>query len=365
VVLSYDSEQEHTALRLAQKALEISHDRLLEQMATELDFQLRNGPQMLKYALQEAAAAPLLEGYALVWGVTLDGNDLDPVDRLFAGLDLAQFVLNSPPSVQIGKRLALKETILRDVKKFAEKFGLKIGEPRHALVADVDYRLARLAQRMERARGSEALATVYSGSMATGLKERLRAAAEHIAGYRVIASLETRLAEEAASASMNPNLAHQVSGDIRMRIGILEHAAKRYESIAYWENEVASGRAVAHADEFGRYRALTADGKLSKTEELIEWRIPETKKRIDTGLINHEEKSVCIIDRAAQYTEGHYGKGNASPPGSSLGAAPNLSTPQNDYKSLVQKVFPDYKITYFEYYWDEKAGDFVIGHVSR
>jgi hypothetical protein len=60
-------------------------------------------------------------------------------------------------------------------------------------------------------------------------------------------------------------------------------------------------------------------------------------------------KTVCIIDRAAQYTEEHYAKGN------------DPKRPGTDYVSLVKKAFPGYDVTYFEYYWDEKTDDFVVG----
>ncbi len=336
--LPYSSQAELAALRSADKKLERTTDDLTTNVVNGLVAQLQNGPQSLKMTLETLVAAPAYSFYVLVWGTTIDGEDADALDRVFAGIDLAQFVLQSPPSVQIGKRLALKRAILERVEAFAARYGLKLGGKGEPLMLERDFRVARLSQRMEAA-GDAIIARLYNANLSAEVKDSVRASLERIANSKVAANLRARLVLAAESSAV-PN--------IRRDIGLLEHWTKQQESTAYWENEIRRGRAESAGA--GRYRALekAADGamELGKHEELVEWTIPGSRKRIDTGLINHVDQTVCIIDRAAQLDPDHLAKGQ-------------------QYVEMVSKSFPGYAVKYFEYYWDEKAGDFVLGTVAH
>jgi hypothetical protein len=350
-ILPYSFDEEQQMLSGVGRKIRRQHEDLVQAVLNDLAEQLSNGPQMLKVAVSTAIAAPVYSAYVLVFGLTLDGDDADAVDRLFAGLDIAQFVLQSPPSVQVAKRMGWKAEVLKSVKAFANKFGLKLGAPGTPMMAQVDYRIARLVKRME-AEG-EAIVTRFDiAKMDAKLKESLRQSLERIADSKVAANLRARLVLEGAMDKV-PN--------IRRDIGFLEHWTKELESKAYWEREIAEGRASGGN---GRYRSLVAGeggAKVpSRHEELVEWTITGSRKRIDTGLVNHEEKTVCILDRAAQLDGDHLAKGTDTNPFSpgSVPTSPN-------YVALVLKAFPGYTVKYFEYYWDEKSGDFVLGRISR
>ena len=168
---------------------------------------------------------------------------------------------------------------------------------------------------------------------------------ERIGNSRVAANIRSKLALSSETGAPK---------NIRRDIGLVDHWIKREESLAYWENEVQLKRAIRV--ERGRYRSLVRDATGSLVpgahEELFEWKITNSKKQIDTGLVNHAEKTVCIVDKAAQMDSEHLAKGVGD--GVTEG-----------YVQLVQKAFPGFSVKYVEYYWDEKSGDFVIGNVAH
>jgi hypothetical protein len=351
--LPYESQAELAMLKRANKQLERDRTRLVTGVLNEMAQQLYATPGGMKVALKTAIAAPAYALYTAVYGMTIDGEDADLLDRIFAGLDFAQFVLMSPPGVQIAKKMSLKQTILNSVEGFAKKYGLKPGVKGQPLMAEREFRVARLVERLGTA-GDAIVARLYNANLAPDVKDRIRAQLERIGNSKVAANIRAKLALLAETSQ---------AANLRRDIGLIDHWIKQQESLAWWENEVAQGRAQKIGN--GRYRSGVRDaaGKFvpGKHEELVEWTITGSRKRIDTGLVNHEQKTVCIVDKAAQMDTVHINKGDIL---DKTKIDPKDPLTGKRYVDLVSKAYPGYAVKYVEYYWDEKAGDFVLGNVS-
>lgn len=334
VLLPYQSAKERALLGVAQRLLARSRENAIEEMRNNLVVSLRSAPGQLKTMLEQLIAAPAYSFYVLVFASTLDGQDADLTDRLFAGLDLASFFIRSPirigtlkPDAGIPSASLQSPVVLPASHRLVNSASLEPFPGRSQWARDVTKRVA------DKLRTRKAINTLASkhGLMVTPIDASGSAIASVSRRFdetnqsfflkpQIPAALKPLMKElmqkiwdnKIATALRNRFLGTQqlnAPRNFRRDIGNLQHLRKYYESKMYWESEVQAQRAIRTAE--GGYRAKLPTGELGSVEERIEWSFEYEGKtrRIDQMLINHKEKTICINDLAAQLKPDHLRKG--------------------------------------------------------
>jgi hypothetical protein len=323
--MPYFSQAEQMALERAGKIYKNTQQRGLEPVADELIASLQNAPaeifELAKVSLTQIAGAPVFSGYLLVYGLTMEGEQAEAVDYVLAGIDMASFVIQSPPRAHVNKRLAKKRKKVSTKRRKRQRIEKKHKKPRPRIIQGeklpdgfqevVPYDLLRFAEP-----DIDWLFKKWDEvDMPIELQRRQLTALTRIWDSKLIVLLKKKIEEDQRG--------------LRWAMGLMEHWVNQLKNRAYLDYLVSTGQ--ADFIETGRYRFL--DGK----EELVEWTIPGTKKRIDHGLIDPEAKIIQINDIAAGPSKSHWAKGQL-------------------YVEMLEELFPGYKVKYCEYEWSEMSG---------
>lgn len=258
----------------------------------------------------------------IAFDMTLEGGDVDPVDRWFAGLELATLRLSTPPLLDLWKHGARKRRTLEEVREVARRHGLPEDQIQAALYASRYEGVgAAFIQRL--------LEVPIPDELVAMQLDVLR----HTWSYPSVGRLRQRLDD------LEVEYGHAApSGRMRMRLGSLQHLIKLHENRGFFQYLVAQGRAVATPD--GGFRH-SAGGVVGAVEERFEWTVPGTTRRVDHLMINHDQQTFCVTDLAAQLTDRHRAKTQL-------------------YKDLLSERFgPGWRGQAAEFYWDEQAGEMV------
>ena len=329
IPLSYRSQEERQALDRAQVFYQRKRQENREAVARQQMAELAAAPSKLKASVAAIIASPAYSAYVLVYGSTLDGQDAELIDRVMAGIDVASFVLHTPPRLRVLRRLSQKYAEVRAVLEEAKSL---LG--RGFQVEKGDYGLVQVKRRLEKA-GDALVTKLLKSSLTDEEKARQLTVLERIWDSKIAAKVQLELAGLPA-------------GTMKRDIGALEHLLKRYQATEYLEGEVA--KELAQRVEPGRYRkSITLGGSTHVEEEMVEWTIPNSGgKRIDHGQANYAEKWVRVNDYTYEKTPAHLRKGQA-------------------YVESIKKMpeFKDFDVHYCEYYWSEKDGRFVDNLAAR
>jgi hypothetical protein len=322
--MPYETNDERSAIHRGFAVALARTERAMDAIAAELMERLRLAPRGLALGVANMIVGPLYSAFVLVTGQTLEGEDAEVVDRVLAGVDVALFAFGSTPRIRLAQRVAQKHLELGVFRRFAERYSLQ--------GPDLTLGIGRLGQRLEAA-ADRILERMGFRELPDPLRADIARIADRIPDMRTAQLILAKLEEPGC-----------VAGGSRMRIGHLSHWVKQQESMVFWEHKVRQRTAVGGN---GRFREAVTDAsgavRLGNHEELIEWTIPGSSKRIDSGLINHQERTVCVVDLAGQFKDKHFEKTQLY--GTMVGALPEFS---------------GYTVKVFELYWDEKAGDMVL-----
>ena len=324
--------QEAAAVREAERQLYTRQEKTLAENARQLLAGLRAAPGMLQAAVKQYIAAPVLSAYILVTGLTLEGEDAETIDRILAGIDVASFVLHSPPRTRVTKRIGPKRQRLRAIFEEANEIVRKGGFQK---VGKAELALAKDLSRFERA-GEKVVDRILGSRMPDSLKVSMLEAHQQIWDSNVAQNLRERLLKTP-------------KGNANRDVGLLVHWLKELKHRVLNDELVKLGKAelVEKGPRGGtRYRYKTPSGKTM--ESLIEWKIPGSDRQVDFGLVDHTNKTIKIVDYTHSPSPAHLRKGQL-------------------YQTLMENLqeFKGFKVSYCEQYWSPDAKRFIENVTAR